>query len=202
MQHRGPLEEFPADAFERLLQTNIASVFHVGQAVARHMIGRGAGKIVNICSVQTALARPRYRALHRDKRRCRESHQRHGDGLGEIRAAMQRPRAGVFRDAAQSGAGGGSRVQRVAGQTHPLRAVGARWRNWSAPRFSCHRAHPPSSMAPPSLWTGGASRRRYEPAVCCHGGERLRQKHGRAGSGGRIGGVFTDGGTRCTRRPI
>jgi gluconate 5-dehydrogenase len=58
MQHRGPLEEFPADAFERLLQTNIASVFHVGQAVARHMIGRGAGKIVNICSVQTALARP------------------------------------------------------------------------------------------------------------------------------------------------
>lgn len=58
MQHRAPLEAFPADAFERLLQTNIAGVFHVGQAVARHMIRRGAGKIVNICSVQTALARP------------------------------------------------------------------------------------------------------------------------------------------------
>ncbi|MDU8944016.1 SDR family oxidoreductase [Ovoidimarina sediminis] len=58
MQHRTPLEDFPADAFERLLQTNIASVFHVGQAVARHMIARGAGKIINIASVQTALARP------------------------------------------------------------------------------------------------------------------------------------------------
>ncbi len=58
MQYRAPLEDFPADAFERLLQTNVASVFHVGQAVARHMIARGAGKIVNICSVQTALARP------------------------------------------------------------------------------------------------------------------------------------------------
>jgi len=58
MQHRAPLEEFPADAFERLLQTNIASVFHVSQAVARHMIARGRGKIVSICSVQTALARP------------------------------------------------------------------------------------------------------------------------------------------------
>ncbi len=58
MQHRGPLEDFPAEAFERLLQTNIASVFHVGQAVARHMITRGAGKIVNISSVQSALARP------------------------------------------------------------------------------------------------------------------------------------------------
>ncbi len=58
MQHRGPLEDFPPDAFERLLQTNVASVFHVGQAVARHMIARGAGKIINIASVQTALARP------------------------------------------------------------------------------------------------------------------------------------------------
>lgn len=58
MQFRAPLEEFPADAFQRLLQTNIASVFNVGQAVARHMIGRSRGKIVNIASVQTALARP------------------------------------------------------------------------------------------------------------------------------------------------
>ena len=58
MQHRGPLEEFEPDAFEKLLQTNIASVFHVSQAVAKHMINRGDGKIVNIASVQTALARP------------------------------------------------------------------------------------------------------------------------------------------------
>ena len=58
MQHRTPLEDFPADAFEKLLQTNVASVFHVGQACARHMIARGAGKIINIASVQTALARP------------------------------------------------------------------------------------------------------------------------------------------------
>ena len=58
MQHRTELEDFPADAFEKLLQTNIASVFHVGQAVARHMIARGAGKMINIASVQSLLARP------------------------------------------------------------------------------------------------------------------------------------------------
>jgi gluconate 5-dehydrogenase len=58
MQFRTPLEDYPADKFEQLMQTNIASVFHVGQAAARHMIARGEGKIVNICSVQTALARP------------------------------------------------------------------------------------------------------------------------------------------------
>ncbi|MDT2056693.1 MAG: SDR family oxidoreductase [Planktomarina sp.] len=58
MQYRTELHNFPADAFERLLQTNVASVFHVGQAVARHMIDRKQGKIINIASVQTALARP------------------------------------------------------------------------------------------------------------------------------------------------
>jgi len=58
MQHRAPLEDFPAEAFERLLRTNISTVFNVAQACARHMIRRGAGKIVNIASVQTALARP------------------------------------------------------------------------------------------------------------------------------------------------
>jgi gluconate 5-dehydrogenase len=58
MQHRTPLEDFDPAAFEKLLQTNIASVFHVSQAVARHMINRKAGKIINIASVQTALARP------------------------------------------------------------------------------------------------------------------------------------------------
>lgn len=58
MQHRSPLVEFPSDAFQQLLQTNITSVFNVSQAVARHMIKRGSGKMINIASVQTALARP------------------------------------------------------------------------------------------------------------------------------------------------
>jgi gluconate 5-dehydrogenase len=57
-QHRQPLEEFSPEAFQRLMQSNIASVFNVGQAVARHMIGRGRGKIINIASATTALARP------------------------------------------------------------------------------------------------------------------------------------------------
>ncbi|MEM1072651.1 MAG: SDR family oxidoreductase [Planctomycetota bacterium] len=58
MQHRAPLEDFPADAFEQLIQTNIASVFHVGRACAGHMINRRRGKIINIASVQASLARP------------------------------------------------------------------------------------------------------------------------------------------------
>ena len=58
MQHRGPLEDFEVDAFDRLMRTNVNSAFYVGQAVGRHMISRNAGRIINIASVQTALARP------------------------------------------------------------------------------------------------------------------------------------------------
>ncbi|MCQ1851369.1 SDR family oxidoreductase [Neorhizobium galegae] len=58
MQFRSPLEDFPIDRWEQLLKTNVSSVFYVGQAVARHMIGRGRGKIINIASVQSELARP------------------------------------------------------------------------------------------------------------------------------------------------
>ena len=58
MQFRAPLEDFPAEQWDRLLATNVSSVFHVSQAVARGMIARGAGKIINIASVQSEMARP------------------------------------------------------------------------------------------------------------------------------------------------
>src|SRR4051794_33322475 len=38
LQHRAPLEDFPPDAFQRLLATNVSGVFNVGQACARHML--------------------------------------------------------------------------------------------------------------------------------------------------------------------
>jgi len=58
MQFRTPLEDFPEDKWQELLQTNVSSVFFVGQAVARRMIPRGRGKIINVASVQSELARP------------------------------------------------------------------------------------------------------------------------------------------------
>lgn len=58
VQHRTPLEDFPHDAWAKLKAANIDSVFFVGQAVARKMIPRGRGKIINISSVNAELARP------------------------------------------------------------------------------------------------------------------------------------------------
>ncbi len=56
-QHRVALHEFPDAAWYRLLDTNLTSAFLVGRAVARGMMARGAGKIVNICSLQSESAR-------------------------------------------------------------------------------------------------------------------------------------------------
>ncbi len=58
MQRRAPLEDYPEETWRELMTVNVDSVFYVGQAVARRMIPRGRGKIINICSVQSELGRP------------------------------------------------------------------------------------------------------------------------------------------------
>ena len=58
MQYRTRLDEFPEDKWSELLRTNIDSAFHVSKHVVRYMMERGAGKIINICSVQSELGRP------------------------------------------------------------------------------------------------------------------------------------------------
>jgi gluconate 5-dehydrogenase len=58
IQRRTPLDDFPEATWHELMRTNLDSVFYVGKAVARHMIPRGRGKIINVCSVQSELGRP------------------------------------------------------------------------------------------------------------------------------------------------
>lgn len=58
IQRRAPLEDFQEATWHELMRTNLDSVFYVAQAVARGMIARKRGKIINICSVQSELGRP------------------------------------------------------------------------------------------------------------------------------------------------
>jgi gluconate 5-dehydrogenase len=58
MQFRSALEAFPPEKFDQIVATNLTSVFNVAQPVARHMISRGRGKIINICSLLAELSRP------------------------------------------------------------------------------------------------------------------------------------------------
>jgi gluconate 5-dehydrogenase len=58
MQHRAPLLEFTDADWHRIVDTNLTSAFLVGRETARRMTARGHGKIVNICSLQSEVARP------------------------------------------------------------------------------------------------------------------------------------------------
>jgi gluconate 5-dehydrogenase len=49
MQIRGPLHEYQDADWHTIMKTNLDSVYFVGQAVAKKMIPRGRGKIINIC---------------------------------------------------------------------------------------------------------------------------------------------------------
>lgn len=58
MQHREPMLDVSLEDWERVIRTDLTSAFLVGRTAARAMVERGSGAIVNICSVQTDLARP------------------------------------------------------------------------------------------------------------------------------------------------
>ena len=58
MQIRGPLQDYDDRDWRTIMKTNLDSVYFVGQSVAKKMIPRGRGKIINICSVQSELGRP------------------------------------------------------------------------------------------------------------------------------------------------
>ena len=57
IQRRAPLDRFTDEDWHAIVRANLDSVFFMSRAVARHMIGRGRGKIINIGSVQSTLGR-------------------------------------------------------------------------------------------------------------------------------------------------
>ncbi|MGJ0191621.1 gluconate 5-dehydrogenase [Pantoea sp. RRHST58] len=57
IQRRHLFTEFPLDDWNDIMAVNQTGVFLVSQAVARRMTERGAGKIINICSMQSELGR-------------------------------------------------------------------------------------------------------------------------------------------------
>ena len=57
IQRRAPLLEMEPAVFEEVIRTNLTGVFLVAQAVARGMVARRRGKIVNIASLASEVAR-------------------------------------------------------------------------------------------------------------------------------------------------
>jgi len=57
IQRRAPLLDMSAETFDEVMRTNLTGVFLVGRAVARGMVARRRGKIVNIASLASEVAR-------------------------------------------------------------------------------------------------------------------------------------------------
>jgi gluconate 5-dehydrogenase len=57
IQRRAPMLEMPLATWDEVIRGNLTSVFIVGKAVAAGMIARKRGKIINICSLTSEVAR-------------------------------------------------------------------------------------------------------------------------------------------------
>lgn len=57
IQHREPLVDLSLTDWQRVIDTNLTSAFLVGREAARRMIPRGRGKIINIGSLTSEVAR-------------------------------------------------------------------------------------------------------------------------------------------------
>ncbi|WP_146341788.1 glucose 1-dehydrogenase [Nesterenkonia sp. NBAIMH1] len=57
LQRRAPIHEFDPDDWDAVLASNLSSAFYVSRFVTPAMVERGSGKIINIASVQSHLAR-------------------------------------------------------------------------------------------------------------------------------------------------
>lgn len=58
IHRRGPLIDMPVEDWRKVIDVNLSGAFIVGQAVARGMIARRYGKIINISSINAAMVRP------------------------------------------------------------------------------------------------------------------------------------------------
>jgi gluconate 5-dehydrogenase len=58
IHRRAPLETMPVEAWHAVINVNLTSAFLVTRAVVAGMLSRGAGKIINICSLNSEISRP------------------------------------------------------------------------------------------------------------------------------------------------
>ncbi|WP_406439423.1 SDR family NAD(P)-dependent oxidoreductase [Streptomyces sp. NBC_01613] len=124
VQHREPLVEVSLDNWQRVLETNLTGAFVVSRHVARRMLPRRSGKIINICSVQTDLARP---------------------AIGPYTAAKGALR-NLTRAMTWEWAGAGLQINGIAsGYIHTPSPSMTPWRPWPSPRTRRSRARSSSA---------------------------------------------------------
>ena len=137
MIERTPLLDMTVQAWERVIKTDLTGVFVMTQPVARGMVERGGGKVINVCSMMSELGRDSVGAYAAAK-----------GGLKMLTRSMATEwgRHGVQ----VNGIGPG---YFATSQTAPLRQDGHPFNDWIVSRTPAGRwGDPTTSLAPPSSW--------------------------------------------------
>ena len=124
MQLRMPLQDFSTADWRRLMDQNLTSAFLVGRAVATRMLTRHAGKIINVCSLQSELARPTIAPYAASKGALKMLTRGHVRRLGPARNLRERDRSGLLRHRSVPAAARGCGVRRVDSQPYARRPLG------------------------------------------------------------------------------
>jgi len=152
MQHRAPLDQFPLEQWDRLIRTNVSSLFYVSKPVATSMIERGCGKIINIASVMSELARPGIAPYTASKGAVRNLTRAMATDWGRHGLQINAIAPGYFRTAiTQSLADDAAFTQWL--DTRPPPDAGAIRTNWSARRYFWPATPRPSSTVTCCTWT-------------------------------------------------
>ncbi len=84
VQMRNKLVEMPVEDFRRVVEINLNSAFIVTREVAPSMIEAKSGKIINICSLMSSLARPTIGNYAASKGGLKMPYTDHGSRVGSI----------------------------------------------------------------------------------------------------------------------
>ena len=129
LQRRAPIGEFAVDDWDAVIASNLSSMFYVSRFVVPGMTERGSGKIINIASVQSKLARQTIAPYSASKGGVALLTQGMAADLARHGVHGERTVARVLRHRHESRTRRGRGVQRLARESHA-----------SAPMGRCARA--------------------------------------------------------------
>ena len=114
IQLRKPMLDLKTEEWRRVVDIHLTGSFQVGREAARRMIARGrGGKIINIASLASEVARATISPYVAAKGGVENAHPLHGGGMGEARHPGQCDRPRLYCDRNEPGAARRSQIRRL-----------------------------------------------------------------------------------------
>ncbi len=166
INQRSSLTEFPKDGWDRMIAVHLSAPFLLAQAVAAGMIARRAGKIINVASIMSELARPTIIPYAAAKGGLKMLTRALAVELAPAQHPGQRHRPGLLQDRDEHGADREPGIRRL-GQAPDTRRTLGRARRACRHRAAARFVLPPTTSTARSSSSTAASPRRCEGARAC-----------------------------------